>query len=106
MLVAVGGDGSNLCNLGASGDIALVCLEVLHDGLDGGLGSPAEIHWVASGSNVLDGLGKDGPGENGGRCGSVTSSLVGLRRDVLEKASAEVLELVLESDGPRNGNTI
>lgn len=106
MLVSVGGDGGDLGDLGGGGDIALVGLEVLDDGLDGSLGSATEIHWIATGGNVLDGLGEDGAGEDSGRGGSVTSSLVGLRGDILDETGTEVLKLVLEGDGAGDSDTI
>ena len=105
-LVAVGGDGSDLADLVAGGDVALVGLEVLDDGLNGSLGTPAEVHGVAAGGDVLDGLGEDGAGEDGGRGGTVTGNLVGLAGDVLEETGTEVLELVLEGDGASDGHTI
>jgi hypothetical protein len=105
-LVAVGGDGSDLANLVAGGDVALVGLEVLDDGLDGGLSTPAEVHGVAASGDVLDGLGEDGASEHGGRGGTVTSDLVGLAGDILEETSAEVLELVLEGDGAGDSHTV
>jgi hypothetical protein len=105
-LVAVGGDGGDLANLVAGGDVALVGLEVLDNGLDGSLGTSAEVHGVAAGSDVLDGLGEDGASENGGRGGTITSDLVGLAGNVLEETSAEVLELVLEGDGTSDGHTV
>ena len=105
-LVAVGGDGSDLANLVAGGDVALVGLEVLDDGLNGSLGTSAKVHGVAAGGHVLDGLGEDGAGEHGGRGGTVTGDLVGLAGDILEETSAEVLELVLEGDGAGDGHTV
>ena len=104
--VAVGGDSGNLGDLLAGGDLLLVCAQVLDNGLDSGLGSAPQIHGVASGGNVLDGLGEDGTGENGGSCGTVTSNLVGLGGDILEEASTEVLELVLKDNGLGDGYTI
>lgn len=106
VLVAVGGDGGDLGNLLGGGDIALVGLEVLDDGLDGSLDTAAEIHGVAAGSNVLDGLGEDGAGEDGGGGGTVTGDLVGLAGNLLDEAGTEVLELVLQGDGLGDGDTI
>jgi len=105
-LVAVGGDGGDLADLVAGGDVALVGLEVLDDGLDGSLGTSAEVHGVAASGNVLDGLGEDSAGKDGGRGGTVTSDLVSLAGNILEETSAEVLELVLEGDGTSDGHTI
>jgi hypothetical protein len=105
-LVAVGGNCGDLTNLVAGGDVALVGLEVLDDGLDGSLGTSAEVHGVAASGDVLDGLGEDGAGEDGSGGGTVTSDLVGLAGNILEKTSAEVLELVLEGDGAGDGHTV
>jgi len=106
VLVAVGRDSGDLSDLSAGCDITLVNLEVLDNSLDGGLGSSAEIHWVASGSHVLDSLGENSSCEDSRRCGSITSSLVGLRRDILEEAGTEILELVLEGNSSGNSDTI
>lgn len=106
VLIAVGGDGSDLGDLGAGGDVSLVLLEVLDNRLNGSLDTAAEVHGVAAGGNVLDGLGEDGTGEDSGGGGTVTSDLVGLGGNVLEELGTEVLELVLEGDGTGNGHTI
>jgi hypothetical protein len=105
-LVAVGGNGGDLANLVAGGDVALVGLEVLDNGLNGSLSTSAEVHGVAASGDVLDGLGEDGAGEDGSGGGTVTSDLVGLAGNILEETSAEVLELVLEGDGAGDGHTV
>lgn len=104
--VTVGGDGGDLGDFLAGGDLLLVCAQVLDNSLDGGLGSAPQVHRVASSGDVLDGLGEDSAGENGGGCGTVTSNLVGLGGDVLEKTSTKVLELVLKGNGLGDGYTI
>lgn len=106
MLIAVGADGRDLSDLGAGGDIALVCLEVLDDSLDGGLDTTAEVHRVAAGGDILDSLGEDGAGEDGGGGCAITGGLVCLGRDVLEESGTKVLELVLQGNGPGNGYTV
>lgn len=83
--IAVGGDGSDLSNLSSGGDILLVVLQVIDNSVDGGLDTAAEVHGVAAGSNVLDGLAEDGAGEDGGGGGTVTSGLVRLAGNILEK---------------------
>lgn len=104
--VTVGRDGSHLGNLLTSGDGALVGLEVVDNGLNGSLDTAAEIHRVAAGGDVLDGLGEDGTGKDGGGGGTVTSKLVGLGGDILEEAGTEVLELVLKHDSLSDGHTV
>ena len=106
MCVTVGGDGGHLGNLLSGGDVPLVRLEVFDNGLDGSLGTAAEIHGIAAGGDVLDGLGEDGASKDGGSGGTVTSKLVGLGGDILEEAGTEVLELVLKRDGLGDGHTI
>jgi hypothetical protein len=106
MAVSVGGDGGDLGNLSGGGDVTLVGLEVLNDGLDGGLGTTAEVHGVASGGDVLDGLGEDSAGKDGSGGGSISGNVVGLGGNVLEETGSEVLELVLEDNGLGNGNTV
>lgn len=106
VLVAVGADGGDLGNLGAGGDVARVSLEVLDDGIDSGLDTTAEIHGVAASSHVLDSLGEDGAGEDGGGGGTVTGNLVRLGGDLSEEFSTEVLELVLQGDGLGDRDTV
>jgi hypothetical protein len=96
--VAVGRDGGDLGDLVAGCDIPLVRPEVLDDGLNGGLGSAPQVHGVAAGGYVLDGLGENGAGKDSGSRGTVTGNLVGLGGDILEQAGSEVLELVLQRD--------
>lgn len=76
--IAVGGDGSDLGNLLAGGDVPLVLLEELNNGIDSGLDAAAQVHGVAAGSHVLDSLGEDGPREDGSGRGTVAGNLVGL----------------------------
>ena len=83
MGISVGTDGSNLSDLLAGRDIPLVLLEELNDSLNGGLGTPAQVHGVAASGDVFDGLGEDGLGQDGGAGGTVTSRLVRFRSDVL-----------------------
>ncbi|KAG2021770.1 hypothetical protein GB937_004732 [Aspergillus fischeri] len=104
--VTVGGDSSNLSDLLTGGNVTLVLLEVVDDSINSSLDTTAQIHGVAASSNVLHGLREDGTGKDGSGGGTVTSNLVGLRSDILEEASTEVLELVLESDGLGNRDTI
>jgi len=106
VLVAIGRDGGNLSNLLRSGDLTLVLAEEVNDGLDSSLGTSSKIHGVAAGSNVLDGLGENGSTENSGGSGTVTSGLVGLGSNLLQKTSTQVLKLVTENNGLGNGNTI
>ena len=54
----------------------------------------------------LDTLRVDRTGENGSGGGAVSSNLIGLGCDVLDKTSTEVLELIFESDGLGHGYTI
>lgn len=104
--VAVGGDGGDLGDLLTSGDGTLVIDEVLDGGLNSGLDTAAQIHGVAASSDVLHGLGEDGSGQDSGGSGTVTSNLVGLGGDILEKTGTEVLELVLELDSLGDSHTI
>lgn len=106
VLVAVGRDGGDLGDLLRGGDVAAVLLEVLDDVVDGSLDTAAEIHGVAASSDILDRLGEDGAGEDGGSGGTVTGDLVGLGGDLGEELGTEVLELVLEGDGAGDSYTV
>lgn len=106
-----------------------VRLEEVHDGIDSGLRTTAEIHGVAAGSHVLDTLSEDGTGQNGSGGRTITSNLVGLGSDILDESmrkngriydescrpkreengklpGTQVLELVLESNGLGDSDTI
>ncbi|KAK1245315.1 hypothetical protein MKX08_004944 [Trichoderma sp. CBMAI-0020] len=106
VVVAVGTDGGDLGNLLAGGNVAGVLLQKVDDRVNGSLDASAQVHGVAAGGDVLDGLGEDGTSQDGGTGGSVTSSLVGLGSNILDQLGTEVLKLVLESDGPGDSNTV
>lgn len=106
MCVAIGGDGGDLGDLLAGGNVPLVCPQVLDDGLDSSLGSSPQVHGVAASGHVLNGLGEDGAGKDSGGGGTVSGNLVGLGGDILEQAGAQVLELVLEGDSLCDGYTV
>lgn len=106
VVVTVGTDSGDLGNLLAGGDVAGVLLQEVDDGVDSSLDTAAQVHGIAASSNVLDGLGEDGTGQDGGTGGAVTGSLVGLGSNILDQLGTEVLKLVLEADGPGDSNTI
>lgn len=106
MGVTVGGDGSNLGNLLTSGDVTLALLQIFDRRLDRRLNTAAQVHGVASSSDVLDRLGEDGTGEDSSGGGTVTSKLVGLGGNILKEAGTEVLELVLELNGLGDRDTV
>lgn len=81
---------TDLSDLLAGSDVPLVGLEDLEDLLDGLLGTSSQVHWVASSSHVLDTLGVDGPGKDSGGGSTVTSSVVGLRSDILNESGDDV----------------
>lgn len=104
--IAVGRDGRDLSDLLTSGDVTLVLLEIVDNGVHSSLNTAAQVHGVAACSNVLHGLGKDGTSKDGSGGGTVTSEFVGLGSDILEETSTKVLVLVLELDSPGNGHTV
>lgn len=74
-------------------------MQVVNNGIHRSLCAASEIHRIAPRSDVLHSLGEDGAGEDGGGGGPVTGDFVRLVGDVLQEASTQVLEFVLEGDG-------
>lgn len=104
--ITVGRDGSDLGDLLTSGDVTLVLLEVVDNGINGSLDTTAQVHGVAASSNVLDSLGEDGTGKDGSGGGTITSKFVGLGGDILEETSTKILKLILELNSLGNSHTI
>jgi hypothetical protein len=99
VLVAVGGNGGDLGNLGRSGNDLGVLLQVLDNRVHGRLNTSPEVGRVHASGNGLEPLDEDGTRQNSGSGSTVTSSLVGLVRNILNEAGSEVLKLVLELNG-------
>ena len=87
-------------------DVALVRLQVLDDRFYGRLRASPEIHRVAAGRDVLDGLGEDGAGEYGCGGSAVSSDFVGFAGDIVEEAGTEVFEFVFERDSLGDRDTV
>ena len=86
MGVTVGGDGSDLGNLGGGGDGLGVAGEELYDTVNGRLGTTTEVHRVAAGCDVFDTFRVDSAGKDGRGGGTVTSNLVRLLGNILHEA--------------------
>ena len=109
------------------GEVAAVELHAFHDlvvGLSGGLvllavsldglnslgnslaHAAADIHGVCTGGDILHALGDHGLCQNGCGGGAVACCVVGLGSDFTHQLCAHVLELVLQLDLLRDGDTI
>jgi hypothetical protein len=83
MGVTIGGDCSDLCDLGCSCNSFCMGGEKFNDTVYSGLRAPTEVHGVTPCCDVLDTFGVDGMGEDGGRCCAVTSYFIRFLSDVL-----------------------
>lgn len=79
-------DTAYLSNFLARSNELLLLLEYLDDLLNGLLGASSEVHGITAGSDVLNALRVNCTSENGCGSGTVTSYLVGLRRDLLDQS--------------------
>ena len=106
LLVAVGGDGADLGDLGVGGDLLRVLLQLLDDGLDREVDAALEVHRVHAGGNRLGAFLDDRGGKHGRGRGAVTGDVGGLRRDLAHHLRAHVLELVFELDLLGDGDAV
>ena len=104
--VVVGRDGSDVSDLINALNGNGLLLESFDDLIDSHLDSSAEVHWVHSSSDRFAALFEDSTGENcGGRC-TVTSLIVSLAGDLLNKVSTDVLIAIAELDILGHSDTI
>ena len=81
-------------------------LKALDDFVDTELNATTQIHWVHSSSDRFAALFEDGTGEDsGGRC-AVTSLIVSLASDLLNKVGSDVLIAIAELDILGHSDTI
>ena len=85
LIVTVGGNGSDLRNLGRGGDGLRVAGEELDNAVDSSLRTTTEVHGVATRRNVLDTFRVDGTSEDSRGGSTVTSDFVGLLRYILNE---------------------
>ena len=72
----------------------------------GGLDPCSKGNRISSGGDVAKPLVNEGLGQDGGRCRSVTSDLVGLPGDVLDQRRAHVLEGIVELNVLRDAHAV
>mmetsp|Transcript_19663 Transcript_19663/g.47666 ORF Transcript_19663/g.47666 Transcript_19663/m.47666 type:complete len:223 (-) Transcript_19663:166-834(-) len=104
--VGVGGDGCDLLNfrlvLNRLGPLG----QVLEHNLHSSINSALQIHRVHPSGDGLAPLHHDSTTKNGGGGGSVSGNIIGLRRDLLEQLSPQVLHLVLQVHRLGHGDPI
>ena len=81
-------------------------MSVFHHGRDALLDATLEQHGVGAGGDVLQALGDDGLGQNGGGGGAVAGHVVGLGGGFLEQLGAHVLEGILQLDLLGDGDAV
>eukprot|EP00128_Syssomonas_multiformis_P010631 Colp12_sorted_trinity150504_noHs@26170 len=104
--VAVGGNGGDLGDLLRSGHRARELLKTLDDDINSGLNTTAEIKGVKASGNSLETLLGNSAGKDGGSGGTITSNVIGLGGNILNKTSTDVLILVLKLDSLGHSHTI
>jgi len=105
-VVVVGGDrgdpGVVLLGLDRVRDAA----QVLHQAPDGQVDAPLDQHRVTALADGLHAFLDDRLGDHGGGGGAVADDVIGLDGGFLDQLRAHVLELVLQVDFPRDGDTV
>lgn len=123
MNITIGRDSGDLGDLSCSGNRLGVLGEKLDNALDSSLRPTTKVHRIAPRGDVLDTLSVDCPSEDSS-CGcTITSNLVSLLCNILNKATyifldtkkenirkhipcTQILKLVLQSDGLGDSDTI
>ena len=105
-LLAVGGHGADLSDLGRILDLLGLLLDLLDHLGHGLLDAALQVHRVHAGRDRLHALAQDRVGQNRGRGGAVTGHVVGLLGDLAHHLRAHVLELVLELDLLGDGDAV
>ena len=105
-LVAIGGDRTDLRNLGVLFHLARMMREVRGHFEDGLVDTALQVHRVHAGGNALHAFANDGLGENRSGRGAVAGNVVRLGGDFAQHLGAHILELVLKLDLFCDGDTI
>merc|ERR1719312_830313 len=96
--VTIGRDCGNLSNFFRSGNSLADCFELFTNGLDSCEESSPNLHRVGSMSNIVHPSLCNGSGKNCGCSSTISSLLISLVSNILDKLSSDVLELVLKFD--------
>lgn len=98
MGIAIGRDGGNVLDFLLALDWDRELLETFNDGINSELDSSPEIHWVHASGDGFASLLEDGSGQDGSGGGSITSLVVSLRGNLLDKAGSDVVVSIGEFD--------
>jgi hypothetical protein len=104
--ITVSGDSGDVHDLILALDGDRLLLESVDDLFDGHLDTSAEVHWVHASGNRFAALLEDGTGEDGRRGSSITSLVVGLAGNLLDKIGTDVVVAVAELNVLGNSNTV
>ncbi len=106
LVVAVGGDGADLRDLFAGGDLLGLGAQLGEYGGYGQIDAALQIHRVGAGRHRLGAFLDDGLREQGRRGGAVAGGVGGLRGDLAHHLRAHILELILELDLLRHRHAV
>ena len=105
-VVLVGGAGADLGDLLRALDGLAHSGELFDDAFDGLVDAALDLHGVGAGGDVLQALGEDGLGVDGGGGGAVAGDRAGLLGDFLDHLRAHVLVGVFELDLLGDGHAV
>ena len=105
-VVAVGGNGTDLCDFLAGGARFGDFFQFFDGGFNSLVDAAFQIHWIHTCSNVFHTFANDGLCQNGSGRGTVTCVVTGFGSDFLDHLCAHVHELVFQFDFLGNGNAI
>ena len=97
-LLAIGGDGADLCNFLGALHLLGALLEVSNRSRCRKVDAALQVHRVHAGGNGLGAFAHDGLGQHGGGGGAVTGFVIGARGNFANHLRAHVLELVFQFD--------
>lgn len=106
LLVAIGGNGADLCNFFRSRDGLGRSFQRLDSFSSSKIDAALQIHRIHAGSNCFCAFLDDGLSQNSCGCCAVTSDVVGFGSNFTHHLCAHVFELVFQFDFLGNGNTV
>ena len=98
MGITIGRNGGNAFNGVFALNWSRLLLKTFNDGIDSELNTSSEVHWVHTSSDGFASLLEDGSSQNGSGGSSITSFVVSLGSNLLDKAGSDVVVSIGELD--------